>query len=138
MKSKILNASLLVAVLVILAAFGRYVRVGATADCVAVLRTSGMTCGTCVDRITKALQSQRGVAATEVDLARGYVIAGYDSKQVSPGALAQKVAKSGFACDVETVVSPEEFSKITGRRVGQKVTGGSGCCGSKGCGEKNQ
>jgi hypothetical protein len=74
------NCSLVVAVVVILVVSAFYVRVGATADQVVVLRTSGMTCSSCVAKITKALQSQRGVAATEIDLAGGLVLAGYDSK----------------------------------------------------------
>lgn len=90
MKNKILNTSLILAVVVILAVFAFYVRLGATADKVVVLRTSGMTCSSCVQKITAALQSERGVAATEVDLEAGVVVAGYDSKQVAPERLARR------------------------------------------------
>ena len=133
LKNKAVNTCLVLAAVIILAVFGVYVRVGATADAVVVLRTSGMTCGSCIDKVSKALQSERGVAATEVDLEGGWVIAGYDSKQVAPEKLARKVAATGFESTVQTVLSPEQFRKMAGRDIG-KQAGGGGCCGSKGCG----
>ncbi|QXE90887.1 heavy-metal-associated domain-containing protein [Geomonas subterranea] len=133
MRNKILNTALVFFVVAVLAIFAFYVRVGATADQVVVLRTSGMTCGSCVKKITDALQSQRGVAATEVDLESGVVIAGYDSKQTAPEKLAQAVQKIGFYSQVAQVVTPQQFRGIVGRDVGGKAAPG-GCCGSRGCG----
>ena len=135
MKSKTFSVCLVLAVMVILAVCAFFVRVGATADAVVVLKTSGMTCGSCVAKVTKALQSERGVASTEVDLEGGWVIAGYDSKQVAPEKLAKKVVATGFASTIQTVLTPEQFKKITGRDIG-KQSAASGCCGSKGCGGK--
>lgn len=132
MRNRILNISLIVAVVAILAVLAVYVRVGATADAVVVLRTTGMTCSSCISTVTKALQSQKGVAATEVDLAGGWVIAGYDSKAVAPQLLANKVAQAGFASEVEVVLTPEQFKKIAGHQIGAKGTStgcGKGCCG---------
>lgn len=133
MKNKILNSALVLVVVTVLAVFAFYVRVGATADRVVVLRTSGMTCGSCVQKITQALQSQRGVAATEVDLDNGLVLAGYDSKQTEPENLAQAVRKSGFASQVAQVITPQQFRSVVGRDLGGKPAAG-GCCGSRGCG----
>lgn len=135
MKKRVLNISLLLAVVVILAVFACYVRVGATADTVVLLRTSGMTCGSCISKVTKALQSEKGVAATEVDLQGGVVIAGYDSKLVAPERLAQTVAATGFRSTVEALLTPEQFRSIAGRDVGARAAAG-GCCGSSGCGGK--
>jgi copper chaperone CopZ len=135
MKNKAINASLVIAVLVILGVSAFYVRIGATADSVVVLKTSGMTCGSCAAKISKALENVRGVAATEVDLEGGLVIAGYDSKLAAPERLVQRVAAAGFTSSVQAVVTPEQFKKITGRDVG-KQSAGSGCCGSKDCGGK--
>jgi copper chaperone CopZ len=135
MKSKTFNICLVLAVITILGVCAFYVRVGATADAVVVLKTSGMTCGSCISKVTKALQGERGVAATEVDLEGGLVIAGYDSKQVKPEKLAQRVAATGFASSIQTVLTPEQFKKIVGRDIG-KQSAGSGCCGAKGCGGK--
>ncbi|MBJ6751600.1 heavy-metal-associated domain-containing protein [Geomonas anaerohicana] len=133
MKNKILNAALIVIVVAVLAVFACYVRVGATADQVVVLRTSGMTCGSCVKKITDALQSQKGVAAAEVDLESGLVVAGYDSKQTAPDQLAQAVRKSGFQSQVAQVITPQQFKSVVGRDVGGKAAPG-GCCGQRGCG----
>ncbi|HJV64485.1 MAG TPA: heavy-metal-associated domain-containing protein [Geomonas sp.] len=132
MKNKIVNISLVAAVAIILLVFGLYVRIGATADSVVVMKTSGMECGSCMAKVSKALQSEQGVAATEVDLEKGVVAAGYDSRQVSADKLARAVSKAGFASNVQAVLSPEQFRKATGHSVG-RVAAGEGCCGSKGC-----
>jgi copper chaperone CopZ len=135
MKNKTLNACLIVTVLVMLGVSAFFVRIGATADSVVVLKTSGMTCGSCITKVTKALQNERGVAATEVDLEGGWVIAGYDSKLVAPEKLAQRVVATGFASSVQQVLTPEQFKKMVGRDIGKSSTG-SGCCGTKECGGK--
>lgn len=137
MKKKIaINACLIIAVITILGVFAVYVRVGATADSVVVMRTTGMTCGSCVKKISKALQSERGVASTEVDLEGGWVIAGYDSKIVAADKLVKKVCDTGFGSMMQAVVTPAQFKQITGHEVGKVASAGGGCCGSKGCGGK--
>ena len=136
MKNRIWNSAIVLAVVTLLAVFAFYVRVGATADKVVVLRTSGMTCGACVKKISEALQTQKGVTATEVDLEGGLVIAGYDSKEVAPERLAAAVEKCGFASQVAGVLTPEQFRTMAGRDIGGKSAAG-GCCGKGGCGGKN-
>lgn len=141
MKSRILNGVIVVAVAALLSVFGFFVRVGATADSVAVLKTSGMTCGNCSSRITKALETLKGVAVTEVDVEGGLVIVGYDTKSVKPETLAETVNGAGFVCGVHQVLTPEQFRQVTGRNIGKKATASGGCgnCGSKGgCGAKKQ
>jgi copper chaperone CopZ len=133
--NKTLNTCLVLTVLVILGVCAFFVRIGATADAVVVLRTGGMTCGSCVSKITKALENVHGVAATEVDLQGGWVIAGYDSKLVAPERLAEKVVKTGFDSKVQMVLTPEQFRKLAGRDIGKQAAAG-GCCGSGDCGGK--
>lgn len=129
MKSRIFNSCLVLTVVAILSVFAFYVRIGATADTVVVLRTSGMTCGSCIKKVTKALQSEKGVAATEVDLDGGWVIAGYDSKLVAPEKLAKCVSATGYGSTVQMVLTPEQFKKMAGREIGQQGAGsGCGCC----------
>jgi copper chaperone CopZ len=111
-----------------------YVRVGATADSVAVLKTTGMTCGSCSSKITKALETLKGVAVTEVDVEGGWVVVGYDTKTVKPDALAALVSNTGFGSNVHMVLTPEQFKQVTGRDIGAKAIRSSGCCGSKGVG----
>jgi len=134
MKNRIINVVILIATVTFLSLLAFYVKVGATADSVAVLRTTGMTCGSCSSAISKALESLKGVAVTEVDVEGGWVVVGYDTKTVKPEALAEKVTSNGFGSNVHMVLTPEQFKKITGREIGTKAVPGSGCCGGKGGG----
>ena len=136
----IITTLLVVAAVSLLVVLGLRVRVGATADSVAVLKTSGMTCGSCSTKISKALESLRGVAVTEVDVNGGWVIVGYDKDTVKPENLAQKVSGTGFASNVYDVLTPEQFRQITGRDVGQNAAPSKGCCGGRngGCGANKQ
>lgn len=135
MSSKKISTSLLVlAVVTILIVLAFQVRIGATANSVAVLRTTGMTCGSCSSKITKALESVKGVAITEVDVEGGWVVVGYDTKAVNPEALAAQVKSTGFGSNVHMVLTPEQFKQVTGRDIGGKSAPKSGCCGGKGGG----
>lgn len=134
MKNKNINVVILVSAVTLLSVFAFFVRVGATADSVAVLRTTGMTCGSCSSKITKALETLKGVAVTEVDVEGGWVIVGYDTKTVTPEALTEKVNGTGFGTNVHQVLTPEQFKQLTGRDIGARATSNSGCCGSKGGG----
>lgn len=139
MKKNIVNAVLVLLAALLLSVLAFHVRIGATADSIAVLKTTGMTCGSCSSKISKALETVKGVAVTEVDVAAGWVIVGYDTKEVKPEVLAEKVKGAGFGSNVHVVLTPEQFREITGRNVGQKDAPASGCggCGTNGgCGTK--
>lgn len=58
---------------------------------------SGMSCGHCVARVTKALQAL-GVTVESVDIGSAEV--GYDPAAISPGAIAQAVASAGYPAQV--------------------------------------
>jgi periplasmic mercuric ion binding protein len=131
---RISTALLAIAALTVLVVLAFRVRVGATADAVAVLKTTGMTCGSCSSKISRALEALKGVANTEVDVAGGWVIVGYDSRNVQPQALSEKVKGAGFGCDVYQVMTPGQFRQITGRDIGAKGASNGGCCGKGGCG----
>jgi len=128
------TSALIVAVVAILILLAFRVRTGATADSVAVLRTTGMTCGSCSSKITKALVSIKGVAVTEVDVNGGWVIVGYEKNAVTPERLAEKVTGAGFYSKLTRVITPEQFRQLTGRNIGQNPGQSSGCCGGQGGG----
>lgn len=135
MNVKTISTSLLViAAVTVLVLLAFRVRIGATADSVAVLRTTGMTCGSCSDKITTALDAMKGVAVTEVDVEGGWVVVGYDTKSVKPEALTEKVTSAGFGSNLHLVLTPEQFKQATGRDIGAGATPSQGCCGSKGGG----
>lgn len=139
MKKKIVNVVVLATAVTLLSVLALYVRIGATADSVAVLKTAGMTCGSCSSKISKELEAMHGVAVTEVDVEGGWVVVGYDTKSVKPEALAEKVSGAGFGSSVHVVLTPEQFKQITGRQIGAKAVPASGCCGGKGgCGTRKQ
>ena len=141
-KKRISTALLLLTSVTMLVALAFRVSIGATADSVAVLKTTGMTCGSCAGKITDALKNVPGVAATEVDVENGWVVVGYDTKAVQPDKLATKVKDTGYNSMVSEVITPERFKQITGRDIGQKVapSGGCGVCagGKGGCGTNKQ
>lgn len=142
MRNKILNTVIILGAVTLLAILAINVRIGATADSIAVLRTTGMTCGSCSSKITNALGGLKGVAVTEVDVEGGWVVVGYDTQTVKPEVLAEKVNGAGFGSSVHRVLTPEQFKQITGRDIGKQASpsGGCGGCGTKGggCGSGNK
>lgn len=139
MKNKILNSAIILVAITLLSVLAFYVKDGATADSVAVLQTTGMTCGSCSSKITAALGGLKGVATTEVDVNGGWVIVGYDKSALQPETLAEKVKGAGFESKVHQVLTPDEFRQVTGRNIGQKNSSGAGCCGGSGrCGMNRQ
>lgn len=136
MKNRTINTAIILSAVILMSVLAFYVKIGATADSVAVLKTTGMTCGSCSNKISKTLETVKGVAVSEVDVEGGWVIVGYDTKIVQPEALAGKVKDAGFGSNVYQVLTPEQFKQITGRDIGTKAASASGCCGGKrgGCG----
>lgn len=124
---------LLAVTMLVLLAFR--VRIGATADAVAVLHTRGMTRGSCSDRIIRTLAREKGVVVTEIDLTGGRVVVGYDSKSVKPETLEVKIIGAGFDCRLETVLTAAQFRQLTGRDISRSAASAGGCggCGSGGC-----
>jgi copper chaperone CopZ len=97
MKKRIINVMILAAAITFLTVLAFYVRAGVTADSVAVLRTTGMTCGSCSSKITTALQTLKGVSVAEVDVDGGWVVVGYDTMVVKPEVLAERSKEPALA-----------------------------------------
>ena len=91
---RISTSLLVVAALTVLVVLAFRIKNGASADSIVVLRTTGMTCGSCSSKISTSLETLKGVAATEVDVEGGWVVVGYDPKIVKPDALAAQVGKN--------------------------------------------
>ena len=130
--NRIINSIIITAATALLITLAFHVPATAVADSIAVLKTSGMTCGSCSSKITAVLEAQKGVAVTEVDVEGGWVVVGFDTKTVKPELLAEKVTGSGFNSTLQFVMTPEQFKQTTGRKLGEKAKTGSGCCGGKG------
>ena len=65
---------------------------------------AGMTCASCVNRITRAVQKLDGVTKVDVDLRRETATVRREPALVSNAALAAAVADAGYQADLDTVV----------------------------------
>lgn len=89
------------------------------------LQVQGMTCGSCVKHVTKALQSVPGVSRVEVDLANGRAIVEGDlSSGVQP--LIAALAHEDYPAQLASGTAPTPASKAGGCHSGQDKKGG--CC----------
>jgi copper chaperone len=61
-----------------------------------ILTISGMTCGGCVNSVTRVLQSAPGVQQATVTLVPSQAVVSYDAAVTDPEKLAQAVADAGF------------------------------------------
>ncbi|MFD0362127.1 heavy-metal-associated domain-containing protein [Nocardia sp. GCM10030253] len=66
-----------------------------TAATTATVTVTGMTCGCCVNSVSKEVGKIAGVTAVEVDLASGKVTVG-SATPVDLGAIAAAVDKAGY------------------------------------------
>lgn len=61
-----------------------------------ILTISGMTCGGCVNSVTRVLQSTPGVTMASVSLVPSEARVSYDDASTNPDQLAKAVADAGF------------------------------------------
>jgi len=82
---------------------------------------AGMTCGSCVNRITRALRELDGVARVRVDLRRETATVSREPALVSNAALAAAVADAGYEADlVSAIVVPASATRgMLGRLFGR-------------------
>ena len=78
---------------------------------------SGMTCGSCVSRITRALRRVDGVTRVAVDLRRETATVSREPALVSNAALSAAVAEAGYEADLAAAVTvlPDERQGFVAR-----------------------
>ena len=64
------------------------------------LKVEGMTCGMCVQHVTKALQGVAGVQSAQVDLASGTAKVQHDENATSE-AMVKAVEEDGYGAQAE-------------------------------------
>ena len=79
------------------------------------LKVTGMTCGGCVSKVTKALKGVTGVIEASVSLSAGEAKVQFDEGSTSPSQLKLAVQQAGYGVGAG---KPEPGSKPKG-----------GCCG---------
>lgn len=62
-----------------------------------ILTITGMTCGGCVNSVTRVLQSTPGVQQANVTLVPSEAKVSYDPSSTSPEQLAKAVSEAGFS-----------------------------------------
>lgn len=98
-------------------------------DSAAILKAVGMTCGSCAARIEQALSTQQGVESVQVDVGAGRVAVLYDSKQVKPEQLSEKVTATGYGSSVLSVMTKDQYlSAVSGGKADEGAAGGCACC----------
>lgn len=91
------------------------------------LEVQGMTCGSCVKHVTKALQAVPGVTHVEVDLARGRARVDGDL-QAGGAPLIAALAGEDYPATLASNAAPAKPVKSGGCHTGQGSKGGC-CCG---------
>ena len=61
----------------------------------------GMDCASCVAHVEKAARKVAGVAACQVNLARGRAVVTFDPSQTSPAKVAAAITDSGYTAEPE-------------------------------------
>lgn len=82
---------------------------------------AGMTCGSCVNRITRAVRKLDGVTRVDVDLRRERATVRREPALVSDAALAAAVADAGYEADLgaAVVVPPGQERGFLARLLGR-------------------
>lgn len=82
---------------------------------------SGMTCSSCVNRITRAVRKLDGVTRVDVDLRREIATVRREPALVSNEALAAAVAEAGYQADIASaaVVQAGEARSLLDRLLGR-------------------
>ncbi|WP_298272414.1 heavy-metal-associated domain-containing protein [Geobacter sp.] len=106
------------------------------ADSVVVLKSLGLSCGSCASRIDKALRAKPGVASVAVDVDAGRVTVAYDSKGITPETIAETVTAAGYGSSILQTMTADQYQAMTGRKLASlavpKAGGcGGGCCPTK-------
>jgi copper chaperone len=78
------------------------------------IKVTGMTCGGCSSKVTKALRAVNGVDNVIVSLSDANATVQYDEKLTSPKQLKSAIQGAGYGVDVSN--TPQQSS-------------GKGCCG---------
>ena len=65
-----------------------------------LLKVTGMTCGSCISKVTNALKTVSGVGEVKVSLSAGEATVQFDERLTSPEQLKSVVTDAGFGVDV--------------------------------------
>lgn len=64
------------------------------------LVVEGMKCGSCAERVEKAVCQLPGIASVRVDLASGDVTVDHEPEKVAPEQIRQQIASAGYTANI--------------------------------------
>ena len=101
-----------------------------------MLKVSNMTCGSCVNHVTKSLAAVEGVNDVKVNLEKGTAEVVYDAGKTKPEMLTAAVIKAGYPAEVTTAVATSgKKAGCDPAACGGMKAGKAGCdpaaCGAK-------
>lgn len=56
----------------------------------------GMSCGSCAERVEKAVRQLPGISSVQVDLASGHVAVEHEPEKVTPEQIRQQILAAGY------------------------------------------
>ena|SRR6266540_6775945 len=128
-KRKLVNVVVVITAVVLIAVLAFTVRFKVTADRIVVLSASGISCGSCAEKIVAALEQKKGVSSVYVDVAASHIIIGFDSNRTRPEVLAEAATAIGFGSSILQLMTPEEYKALTGRAMDMPAQKkGCRCC----------
>ena len=71
-----------------------------------LIKISGMTCGGCTSKVTRALKAISGVGDVDVSLSAGEAKVTYDERLTSPDRLKVVVKGAGYGVDTASAAAP--------------------------------
>lgn len=80
-----------------------------------LLNVTGMTCGNCAVKVSRALQSVKGVKGVNVSIEEGKVAVQFDEHLASPDQLKAAVQNAGYGVRSDAAAKPSGVKR--------------GCCG---------
>lgn len=103
------------------------------ADRVAVLKTLGMTCGSCAASIERLLITKPGVVEVKVSVEAARVAVGYDSKFTGAEMIAVAATEAGYRSAVVEELTVAQFRERHGDQLSSMAQSKKGGCGSGCC-----
>ena len=80
-----------------------------------LMKVTGMTCGGCTSKVTRALKAIAGVSDVDVSLSAGQATIQYDESVTSPARLKSAVIGAGYGADANDAAQSQPSK--------------GGCCG---------
>ena len=122
-----INGFIIAVTALFLTSLALQVRTGPIYDSITVLRTSGMTCSSCTEKIEGALSGIDGIGTVRTDPEKRLVFVNHAAQSIMPEAIAEKLTDMGYTSTVHQVMDPVQFQRMAGN-LPAVIPSAQGCC----------